>query len=207
MPSVMPSATPSPFRAKRELFAPMPTLKTSTSELGNLLKDGYFNSSVAIIHIITNDLRVIFTKYIEDFVKAFKENPMAAKYTIVENSWMFYRLCVRGCIRYNVDELWRIIYAMKDRYILHSSKLTMYALYDMQDCFHYFNSTVPNGTLKIKKFLTTMTRLRERRLRIAKKRIYYYAIKNVICNPSHPVGKRLILKEYESVYTMDLRYG
>jgi len=117
---------------------------------------------------------------------------MAVFKIVIKNPWMFIRL--KPQLNYTSEQLWLILYYMRTTYL--SDNLPMRMLYDMQDCFCLLRSVCGPGAGKMKRFLQTMVMLRARRFRLAKKAIYYYVIRNVVCNPDHPVGKKLILNEY-----------
>ena len=164
----------------------------SIEEYGFFLSNSLHDT---LTHIIINNRRDVLVKYIQTIIQTFNFKSVLF-HTLCDNHWMFYRLAITGCLReYPQEELWKVVYKMKNIYLTHLH-LSMNEIYDMQDCFHYLNTILLGWTIKIKHFLNIMSSLRERRLRIAKKKIYYFVIKNVICNPDHPIGRRLILKEY-----------
>lgn len=51
-------------------------------------------------------------------------------------------------------------------------------------------------------FFETLVNLYKKRIEKSKKIIFFYALR-VVCNPSHPVGYRLILKEYNELYNSE----
>jgi hypothetical protein len=50
-----------------------------------------------------------------------------------------------------------------------------------------------------KEFISTHSNLRERQRKRTLKELYYAIIERVICNPKHPIGLRLITKEYNEL--------
>ena len=143
------------------------------------------------VHIIVTDNRLAFLTYIDAICQQY-----IAEILYIDNDWMFYRLALKGYFKTcTQEEMWKVVYKMKNKYLTRPD-MSLDEIYSMQDCCHYLNTILSGWGIKIKSFLNIMSRLRERRLRIAKKKIYYFVIKNVICNPEHPVGRRLILKEY-----------
>jgi len=170
---------------------------TTIEEYGNILESNSFNRCSAIERIIIGDRRDVFLKHLDLILELL--DPMAVFKVVIKNPWMFIRL--KPHLNYTSEQLWLILYYMRTTYL--SDNLPMRTLYDMQDCFCLLRSVCGPGVGKMKRFLKTMVMLRARRFRLAKKVIYYYVIRNVVCNPDHPVGKKLILNEYHNIIRND----
>ena len=190
------------YKSRQEMSKVLdPTFKVSIDEYGKFLSSPFGGSS-AIIHILVTDRRDVFLKYINIIADTVSKDINGLfKQRFVYNPWMFYRIASKGYIDYNFTTKLTIFYDMKERYM--TQKLSMDEIYNIQDCFHYIkymdSSVMTIMTDRARRFLDVMEKLRDRRFRIAKKKIYYYVIKNVVCNPDHPVGRKLIMKEYNAL--------
>ena len=180
---------------RRSMYCSRIDDSTTIEEYGRILENWSFNRSSAIEQIIISDRRDVFLKHLELILELL--DPMAIFKAVIKNPWMFIRL--KPHQNYTTEQLWLILYYMRTTYL--SDNFSMRTLYDMQDCFCCLRSVCGPGVGKMKRFLATMVMLRARRFRLAKKVIYYYIIRNVVCNPDHPVGKKLILNEYNKCIT------
>lgn len=178
---------------RRSMYCARIDDSTTIEEYGRILESRSFNRSSAIEQIIIGDRRDVFLKHLELILELL--DPMAIFKIVIKNPWMFIRL--KPHENYTTEQLWLILYYMRTTYL--SDNFPMRTLYDMQDCFCCLRSVCGPGVGKMKRFLATMVMLRARRFRLAKKVIYYYVIRNVVCNPDHPVGKKLILNEYHNI--------
>jgi len=191
------------YSSRRELTKVLdPTFKVSIEEYGKFLTGSPFGISNAIIHILLTDRRDVFLKYINIIADAVSKDINGIfKHRFVYNPWMFYRIASKGYVDYGFTIKVTIFHNMQERYL--TQKLSMDEIYNIQDCFHYIkymdDSITIKMTEKAQRFLDIMEKMRERRFRIAKKKIYYYIIKNVVCNPDHPIGRKLIMKEYNAL--------
>lgn len=113
-------------------------------------------------------------------------------------------LCLEMCAKYNrLSMLKRLLnfeirdcpFGVSDYLVsLYNSHPTFQCIKDIQECCRRISNS--NVYTFHYNFIKTQTKLRESHIKYIKKELYYSIIQNVICNPNHKIGRKLILKEY-----------
>lgn len=113
-------------------------------------------------------------------------------------------LCLQMCAQYNRLGMLRRLLNFKmnecpyevSYYLvsLYNSHPTFQSIKEIQECCRLILSH--NVHSPHYNFIKTQAKLRESHIKYIKKELYYTIIQNVICNPSHKIGRKLILKEY-----------
>ena len=113
-------------------------------------------------------------------------------------------LCLQMCVQYNRLTMLKRLLGFKIQECPYSVSYYLVSLYnshpsfqcikDIQECCRRIFSN--NIYSSHSNFIKTQAKLRESHIKHITRELYYNIIQNVVCNPNHKIGRKLILKQY-----------